>query len=163
MQASSFRMILSLQLLLLLYDILNNALIDLVVPEYDVQLVLFILQDIGLMFQLIVVSLEFFNTYASQAGFVGVMVKKFRTTIIITVFYLALSIGLHVWTLTLRWNRTGQFVYVWGIGGYYALYIIQRGLSPFYYYYYKRTALKLGDSKFYYNSEWLRSQWSGAR
>lgn len=158
MQSTSYRMILTLQLLLLLYDLLTNAFVDIFNPVYDVQLVLFILQDIALVFQLIVVSLEFFNTYASQAGFIQLIVKKYRSTLIVTGLYLGISIGLHSWTLALRYERNDQFVYVWGYGGYYALYVIQRFFSTLYYYYYRRTALKLGDPKYYYNSEWLQMQ-----
>ena len=52
-----------------------------------------------LVFALIVLFLVFFNTYIFQAGLVYLLVRKFRTTIIITVLYLALSVGLHVWTV----------------------------------------------------------------
>ena len=52
-----------------------------------------------LVFALIVLFLVFFNTYIFQAGLVYLLVRKFRTTIIVTVFYLALSVGLHVWTV----------------------------------------------------------------
>ena len=34
-----------------------------------------------------------------QAGLVYLLVRKFKTTIIVTIFYLALSVGLHVWTV----------------------------------------------------------------
>ena len=63
---------------------------------------IFRLQNICLVFQLIVLFLELFNTTSFQAGFVGNMIKKFRVPIIVTVIYLALSIGLHVFTLTIR-------------------------------------------------------------
>ena len=38
----------------------------------------------------------FFNTYIFQAGLVIILVKKFKTTIIITFIYLAFCIALHV-------------------------------------------------------------------
>lgn len=163
MLASSFRLILGLQVVLLVYDILTNALVDVFNPAYDIQLVLFILQDVALIFQLIVLLLEFFNTYASKAGFIKIMIFKYRSTLIITTLYFCVSIGLHAWTLSLNVGRDGQFVYAWGYGGYYALYVIQRMLSTIYYYYYRHTALSLGDPKYYFNSEWLRMHGLGKR
>ena len=59
----------------------------------------FSIQDVCILFALIVVFLVFFNTYIFQAGLVFLLIRKFKTTIIITVLYLLLSLGLHVWTM----------------------------------------------------------------
>ncbi|CAK8694238.1 transmembrane protein 138-like [Clavelina lepadiformis] len=158
MEIVNYFLILSLQVMLLVYDIIINALVDFINPANVIQLVLFILQDICLVFQLIVLFLELFNTTMSQAGFITVMIRKFRVTILVTIAYLGICIALHVWTLTLRWDDTSFFL--WGIPGYSVFYIIQRGWSPFYYYYYKRTALRLGDSKFYGSLDGLRNRMS---
>ena len=36
------------------------------------------------------------------------------------------------------------------------MYVIQKVLAVLYYYSYKRAAYKLGDTKYYQDSEWLR-------
>ena len=69
------------------------------------------------MFQLIVLCLELFNTKDFQSGFALDMIKKFRSSVIITVIYLLLSIGLHVWTLTLRY------------GGFYLNFIVKKAVT----------------------------------
>lgn len=57
------------------------------------------IQDVCIIFAIIVVFLVFFNTYIFQAGLVSLLIRKFKTTIIISITYLALSVGLHVWTM----------------------------------------------------------------
>ena len=57
------------------------------------------IQDLCIIFAIIVVFLVFFNTYIFQAGLVSLLIRKFKTTIIISILYLALSVGLHVWTM----------------------------------------------------------------
>ena len=57
------------------------------------------IQDLCIVFAIIVVFLVFFNTYIFQAGLVSLLIRKFKTTIIISILYLALSVGLHVWTM----------------------------------------------------------------
>lgn len=57
------------------------------------------IQDVCIILAIIVVFLLFFNTYIFQAGLVSLLIRKFKTTIIIAVVYLALSVGLHVWTM----------------------------------------------------------------
>merc|ERR1739838_1173357 len=133
-------------MVLILYDLFINVSVDFIIPTNVVQLVLFIVQDICLVFQIIVLFLELFNTSTFQAGFVGRILSQFKVTIFITITYLLLCISLHAWTLSLRWEDTDAFV--WGIGGYYVFYVLQRVWATLYYYNYKRTALKLGDSKF---------------
>jgi hypothetical protein len=59
----------------------------------------FSIQDVCIILAIIVVFLLFFNTYIFQAGLVSLLIRKFKTTIIIAVIYLALSVGLHVWTM----------------------------------------------------------------
>jgi len=57
------------------------------------------IQDVCIILAIIVVFLLFFNTYVFQAGLISLLIRKFKTTIIIAVVYLALSVGLHVWTM----------------------------------------------------------------
>ncbi|XP_041452989.1 transmembrane protein 138-like [Lytechinus pictus] len=160
MQVSQYRGVLYLQYFLLFVDLFINAFCDLLRLDNVTQLVLFIIQDIAQIFATIVIFLMFFNTYVFQAGLVGYLVVKFKFTIVIVFVYFMLCVGLHVWTMTLRWNNVDA--YIWN-NGYQALYVFQRVGAVFYYYYYKRTALRLGDPRFYRDSRWLREQFDKVR
>nr|XP_054775047.1 transmembrane protein 138-like [Lytechinus pictus] len=160
MQVSQYRGVLYLQYFLLFVDLFINAFCDLLRLDNVTQLVLFIIQDIAQIFATIVIFLMFFNTFVFQAGLVGYLVVKFKFTIVIVFVYFMLCVGLHVWTMTLRWNNVDA--YIWN-NGYQALYVFQRVGAVFYYYYYKRTALRLGDPRFYRDSRWLREQFDKVR
>lgn len=149
MEPVNFVLILTLQLVLIVYDFGINAAIMSLYLQNVVELVLFIVQDICIVFQIIVLFLEIFNTSTFQNGFVKRVFGRFRLTLLILVIYLLISVSHHAWTLTLRW--TAPRAYLWSIGGYYALYVIHRFWAVLYYYYYKRTALKLADPDFYLN------------
>ncbi|XP_007497676.2 transmembrane protein 138 isoform X1 [Monodelphis domestica] len=99
LQTSNYSLVLSLQLVLLLYDLLVNAFSELLRSAPVVQLVLFIIQDIAILFNVIIIFLMFFNTFVFQAGLINLLFRKFKGTIILTAFYLSLSIPLHVWVL----------------------------------------------------------------
>ncbi|CAM1302694.1 TMEM138 (predicted) [Pycnogonum litorale] len=154
MNADRFRPVLCVQYFLLIVDILCNSFADHLRWSNVVQLVIFVVQDVCILFNIIVIFLMFFNTYVFQAGLIGVLMQQFRLTIVTAFSYLALSIGFHVWLLTKRWDN--PFTFVW-TGGFHALFVIHRLLAVFYYYFYKRTALKISDPKFYHDSEWIRS------
>ncbi|XP_071503468.1 transmembrane protein 138-like [Diadema setosum] len=160
MQVSQYRGVLYLQYFLLFVDLFVNAFCDLLRLDNVTQLVLFIIQDISQIFATIVMFLMFFNTYVFQAGLVGYLITKFKFTIAILFLYFMLCVGLHIWTVTLRWNNVDA--YIWH-NGYQALYVFQRVGAVFYYYYYKRTALRLGDPRFYRDSPWLREQFDKVR
>ena len=55
------------------------------------------IQDVCILFAVIVVFLLFFNTYIFQAGLLNILINKFKMPILIVLAYLGLSIGLHVW------------------------------------------------------------------
>ena len=63
----------------------------------------FRIQDVCLVFSLIIVFLSFFSTYVFQAGLVGLLVSRYKVPIIISITYLGLSIGYHVSSLNTRW------------------------------------------------------------
>ncbi|KAJ8031828.1 hypothetical protein HOLleu_25155 [Holothuria leucospilota] len=161
LQVAQYRGVLYLQYLLVFVDIIINAFVDVLPFSSVIQLVLFIIQDVCLIFAAIVVFLMFFNTYVFQAGLVGYLVTKFKFTVLILFLYFAMCVSLHIWTMTLRWDDT-QRTYIWK-PGFQALYILQRVGAVFYYYYYKRTALRLGDPRFYKDSDWLRQQFEKVR
>ncbi|XP_013361921.1 PREDICTED: transmembrane protein 138 isoform X2 [Chinchilla lanigera] len=112
------------------------------------------IQDIAVLFNVIIIFLMFFNTFVFQAGLVSLLFRKFKGTIILTAVYFALSIALHVWVMNLRWKNSQNFVWTNGLQ---ALFVLQR-LAVLYCYFYKRTAMRLGDPRFYRDSLWLRKE-----
>ena len=54
---------------------------------------------------------------------VGVLVREFRTAIAVTLLYLGLSIGFHVWSLNTRWYEPMSY---WLTNGLLALFVLQR-------------------------------------
>ena len=109
--------------------------------------------------------------------------QRFRTAIAVTLVYISLSIGFHVWSLHVRWDNPADPN--WWTDGLLTLYVIQRfceasawasvflrlssstlklilvhfiTVSALYYYYYKRTMLFITDPKFY-DISWLKGEW----
>ena len=149
-----YSVLLTLQLLLLAVDIFCNSFTILFASSNTVVLlVLYLIQDIGLIFSLILLFLVFFETFAFKAGLFLPLVKKFSATLLLGGLYLLLTFAFHVWNLTLRWGRQNE--YGWN-DGLQAVYVLQKLLAVLYYYFYKRAALRLGHAKYYRNSEWLR-------
>lgn len=139
----------------LVADLLINTFCEYLRFESVILLVIFVIQDVCLVFSLIIVFLSFFSTYVFQAGLVGILVQRFRTAIAVTLVYISLSIGFHVWSLHVRWDSPASY---WWTDGLLALYVIQRFFSALYYYYYKRTMLFIADPKFY-DISWLKGEW----
>ncbi|GAB1302185.1 Transmembrane protein 138 [Apodemus speciosus] len=218
LQTSNYSMVLSLQFLLLSYDLFVNSFSELLRMAPVIQLVLFIIQDIAILFNIIIIFLMFFNTFVFQAGLVNLLFHKFKGTIILTSVYLALSISLHVWvmkyipssgleeplevkhkksrrwlragkvakqvkefpakhdalnfdpwdpydgrkelTLNVRWKSPSSFTWTDGLQ---TLFVFQRLAAVLYCYFYKRTAVRLGDPRFYQDSLWLRKEFMQVR
>lgn len=157
LQTSSYSLVLTLQFLLLFFDLFVNSFSELLRMAPVIQLVLFIIQDIAILFNVIVVFLMFFNTFVFQAGLVNLLFHKFKGTIILSAAYLALSIFFHIWVMNLRWRNSSYFVWTDGLQ---ALFVFQRLVAVLYYYFYKRTAVRLGDPRFYQDSLWLRKEFA---
>ncbi|KAM5247067.1 transmembrane protein 138 [Ctenodactylus gundi] len=102
----------------------------------------------------------FFNTFVFQAGLVSLLFRKFKGTIVLSALYFALSIALHVWVMNLRWRNSTSFVWTDGL---LALFVFQRLAAVLYCYFYKRTAVRLGDPRFYQDSLWLRQEFLHGR
>ncbi|XP_036621524.1 transmembrane protein 138 isoform X1 [Trichosurus vulpecula] len=118
------------------------------------------IQDIAILFNVIIIFLMFFNTFVFQAGLVSLLFRKFKGTIILTALYLSLSIPLHVWVLNLRWKNSKHFIWTDGLQ---TLFVFQRLAAVLYGYFYKRTAIRLGDPRFYQDSLWLRKEFTQVR
>ncbi|XP_060119266.1 transmembrane protein 138 [Heteronotia binoei] len=157
LQTSSYSLVLTLQFLLLFYDLFVNSFSELLRMAPVIQLVLFIIQDIAILFNVIIIFLMFFNTFVFQAGLVNLLFHKFKGTIVLSGAYLALSIFFHIWVMNLRWRNSNNFVWTDGLQ---ALFVFQRLVAVLYYYFYKRTAVRLGDPRFYQDSLWLRKEFA---
>ncbi|XP_053228148.1 transmembrane protein 138-like [Podarcis raffonei] len=159
LQTSNYSLVLSLQFLLLFYDLFVNSFSELLRMAPVIQLVLFIIQDIAILFNVIIIFLMFFNTFVFQAGLVNLLFQKFKGTIVLSAAYLALSISFHIWVMNLRWKNSKYFVWIDGLQ---TLFVFQRTVAVLYYYFYKRTSLHLGDPRFYQDSLWLRKEFAQA-
>lgn len=162
MLVDRYRPILYLQYFLLFVDLFFNSFSELLRFNEVVLLVIYVIQDVCIVFAVIVVFLLFFNTYIFQAGLVGILINKFKLPITVVFLYFGLSVALHVWGMTLRWGQDPKTFYIWS-DGYRALYVIQKLGAVMYYYSYKRTALRLGDPRFYQDSQWIRNEFEKRR
>ncbi|XP_010006525.1 PREDICTED: transmembrane protein 138 [Chaetura pelagica] len=160
LQTSNYSLVLFLQFLLLFYDLFVNSFSELLRTAPAVQLVLFIIQDIAILFNVIIIFLMFFNTFVFQAGLVNLLFNKFKGTILLSAAYLGLSISFHVWIMNLRWRDSGRFIWTEGLQ---TLFVFQRLAATLYCYFYKRTAVHLGDPLFYQDSLWLRKEFAQFR
>lgn len=148
-----YSLVLVLQLLLVGVDILCNAFSLLLSRNQVVLLVLYMIQDIALIFSLVLLLLAFFNTFVFKAGLIVLLLRKFSMTLLTGSVYLILTVTYQAWSLAVRWNHSDQ--YTWN-GVLQALYAIQKLWAIMYYFVYKRSALRLGDSHYYEDTPWLR-------
>ncbi|XP_068226657.1 transmembrane protein 138 [Palaemon carinicauda] len=131
---------------LLLADLICNSLFLLFYHDTLVTLLIYIIQDVCLVFSLILFFLALFSTSLSQAGLVGELVHKFQWCIIVAVIYLGLSVGFHTWSLEQQWQKPN--IYIWA-PGMVALFTVQRIVGGAHYYLYKRAILQLSNKEFY--------------
>ncbi len=147
--------ILTLQLLLLLVDIVSNSFAVLLGNNSIGLLVFYMVQDIALIVAIILLFVAFFGTFAFKAGLFLNLIKKFSVSLLIGLFYLALTISYQIWNLAVRWNRPNVYHWTDGLS---AVYALQKILAVVFYYFHKRAVLRLGDSKYYEDSDWVRKQ-----
>ena len=152
-----YSLVLVLQLVLLGVDIFCNSFAILFGSNTVVLLVLYVLQDIGLIFGLILLFLAFFNTFVFKAGLMSLLLKKFSATLLIGGVYLALTVAYHIWNLSVRWGRPNDYHWISGLQ---AMYVFQKLMAVVYYHFYKHAALRLGDTKYYEDSTWLRKHFN---
>lgn len=57
------------------------------------------MQDICILFNLIIILLMLFNTYVFQVGLVAILLERFRALIMLSALYLTFSIILHSWLM----------------------------------------------------------------
>nr|XP_014353046.1 PREDICTED: transmembrane protein 138 [Latimeria chalumnae] len=102
LQTTNYSLVLSLQFLLLTFDLFVNSFSELLRMAPVIQLVLFIIQDVAILFNVIIIFLMFFNTYVFQVGLVSLLLNKFKGSIIVSAVYLALSIAFHIWIMCIN-------------------------------------------------------------
>ncbi|KAF7990796.1 hypothetical protein HCN44_000601 [Aphidius gifuensis] len=147
-----YTLIVFFQNLLLLFDILINCFYSFA-RNYSIELLcIYVIQDFILIVALTILLVNFFSTYVFRSGLIQLLYVRFRTTLVICVVYIILSISLHVWHMTIHWHQ--PLTHYW-TRGFHTLYTIQRTVSVIYYYLYKRASLKIGDPRFYESSIWL--------
>ncbi|XP_062522921.1 transmembrane protein 138-like [Corticium candelabrum] len=110
MRVARYRLILCLQFLLLAIDLVVNSFSGLFATEDVVLLVLYIVQDASLVFEIIILFLLFFNTYVFRAGLVTLLIRKFKSAIVLCFVYLTLCLVYHIWTLKLQWGSLQLFI-----------------------------------------------------
>ncbi|XP_028812344.1 transmembrane protein 138-like [Denticeps clupeoides] len=160
LQTNNYSIVLLIQLMLLTFDLFVNSFSELLRASPVIQLVLFIIQDIGTLFNLFIFLLMLFSTYVFQVGLLSLLLERFRTLILLSVLYLFVSISLHAWIMNLRWLNSDHYIWTDGLQ---VLFVIQRLTAVLYYYFYKRTAEYLGDPRLYQDSQWLREAFARAR
>uniref|UniRef100_A0A3B3CJ44 Transmembrane protein 138 n=1 Tax=Oryzias melastigma TaxID=30732 RepID=A0A3B3CJ44_ORYME len=99
LQTGNYSLLLLIQLSLLAYDLFVNSFSELLRGAPVIQLVLFIIQDISILFNMIIILLMMFNTYVFQVGLVSLLLERFRALLVSSVLYLTLSICFHCWVL----------------------------------------------------------------
>ncbi|XP_034032266.1 transmembrane protein 138 [Thalassophryne amazonica] len=153
LQPGNYSLVLMVQLTLLAYDLFVNSFSELLRGTAVIQLVLFIIQDTAILFNMIIILLMMFSTYVFQVGLVSLLLERFKALLLISALYLTLSICFHCWVLNLRWLESNRFVWTDGLQ---VLFVFQRIAAVAYYYLYKQTAEQLGDPRLYEDSLWLR-------
>ncbi|XP_072939622.1 transmembrane protein 138 [Epargyreus clarus] len=141
------------QLIFMFLDIIFNCL-SLFPRGRDGLLVLFIFQDLFLILSLTIMLMTFFSTYLFQAGLVEVLIRKFRAAASVIAAYIVASVVLHAVWLLEKWGSpeaTSSPILI-------VLTTMQRCLSPWYYFFYKRAALRVSDPRFYEDIDWINRQ-----
>ncbi|XP_043271603.1 transmembrane protein 138 [Venturia canescens] len=144
-----------LQYILLLFDICVNSFSSFARSNPVDILALYVAQDFCLIVALTILLINFFSTYIFQAGLIQLLYVRFRTTLVLCVIYIILSIGLHTWHMTLHWHHPLENYWT---KGFHSLYSTHKTVSVLYYYFYKRASLRIGDPRFYEGSGWMQNQ-----
>ncbi|CAH1407534.1 unnamed protein product [Nezara viridula] len=140
------------QFMFILADIACNAISDKFIVRYKMVtlLVIYVIQDALILISITLVCFALFRTNVFKNGFMSILLKRFKLPLIFSIIYLLVTVGLQTDILFSRDEKP----YFWG-NGIDILYFVQRFVAVFYYYFIKRTALRLADPRFY-DPEWLK-------
>ncbi|XP_063701910.1 transmembrane protein 138 [Culicoides brevitarsis] len=148
-----FSFILTFEILFIIADICINSFSYLTRGNKVCVIFLFLLQDALLLLSMTAIIFSLYSTYVYQAGLAQLIYKKFRCALIICFTYFTLT-SLHGFLVIGKW-----FVWPEALT---ALFIVQRLFSPLYYYFFKRSALRMSDPRFYDNIDWLTNEVLGS-
>ncbi|XP_061711568.1 transmembrane protein 138-like [Cydia pomonella] len=138
------------QLTFLLCDLIFNC-ASLFPRSRDGLLVLFIFQDLFLVLSITLLLMTFFSTYLFQAGLVEVLARRFRAAGCACAIYAGVCAALHAACLLHASSTPGPS----SSPTLMLLFTLQRCLSPWYYFLYKRAALRVSDPRLYEDVDWL--------
>uniref|UniRef100_A0A0N5BNI9 Transmembrane protein 138 n=1 Tax=Strongyloides papillosus TaxID=174720 RepID=A0A0N5BNI9_STREA len=149
----SYNTIILVKLFIIFFDLFLNAITICLYSTKKTLLMLYIIQNVSTVMGVIVLVISFISTFVFQAGLIKYLVFKFKSIIIISIIYLAISVTTH--TITLVSFSKDKFIWSYEL---IALYTFHRMFAIFYYFSYKKAALILGDPKFYKDNNWLRDK-----
>ncbi|KAL0832428.1 hypothetical protein ABMA28_000663 [Loxostege sticticalis] len=153
LSTSRYTFCLFFQILAMISDLFFNCM-SLFPRTRDGLLVIFIFQDLFLILSITTMLMTLFSTYLFQAGLVEVLVRKFRAAGGVCAAYVVACVALHTAWLLEKWNEhdsisTPMLIF---------LFTVQRLLSPWYYFFSKRAALRVADPRFYEDIDWINRQ-----
>lgn len=146
---------LAVQLVLLGTDVVCNALTVSLYLSRVALLVVVIVQVLAILASLVAVFLQFFNTFAFKAGLLYILLRKFAGTIVLIFLYMCLTMAFGVWNVAVRWDSEGTYGWSEALQ---AMFVLHKMTAVTYYYLYKRSALRLGDTRYYVDSPWIWAQ-----
>jgi len=95
------------------------------------------------------------GTYLFRVGLIGVLSKYFREVMVVTLLYLILTCILGGMRLA-HIGSEAAFVQLWNVSGFTLVSIIQKLFATYYYVINIRTAIQLGQPKFYTKEPWVQ-------
>ena len=95
------------------------------------------------------------GTYLFRVGLIGVLSKYFKWVMFVTLTYLILTCALGAMRLGYIGSED-QFIGVWGTPGFTFVSIVQKLFATYYYVINIRTAIQLGQPKFYTKEPWVQ-------
>ncbi|KAH8874294.1 Transmembrane protein 138 [Schistosoma japonicum] len=123
-----YQIVLLVHYILILYDLFANSFSELF-SHVNVNLsVIYVLQDLCILFCILIFCLLLSSTFVFQAGFINMLLSQFKDVILVTVCYLILSVSLHCWAAISRWNTPFEIP---SSIGYHILFAFQRILRTY--------------------------------
>ncbi|KAM7353340.1 transmembrane protein 138 isoform 1-T1 [Cochliomyia hominivorax] len=155
---SRYRILLSLQFSLLVADLLFNTFSHLLLtPKLQLTILLFVTQDLFIICEYLFFTFAVHATCVYEVGATHVILRNCKFFLFTILLYFLLSVSQHFWFVyNVLWYPMANWPTTLK-----ALSFVQRTVSFFYYYSYKRTALTLSDPRYYEeNIDWIAEQLS---
>ncbi|CAH0763089.1 unnamed protein product [Bemisia tabaci] len=149
-----YTLIICFQLALVLIDICFNVLSSVVTVKKGFQLTGYIIQDALQLVAFVILSMSVFQTSVFEAGFVELLYKKFRITMLTASVYFLSTVSFQSYDMILRWSSSSPGPRCPYLS---ALQVLQWTVAPIHYYSYKRAALKISDPRLY-RDDWINHQ-----